>query len=101
MRRPPRSTLCPYTTLFRSMTGLPGIPPLQAALDAVVRRHDVLRTTFSGSAGGPLAVVRLPAPAPVEERDPRPRSEEDTSEIPLRQNPARPSLLSKKLDSTK
>src|SRR2546427_7919298 len=43
IRRPPRSTLFPYTTLFRSHTvrdRLPG-PPLVAGLVDVVVRRDV------------------------------------------------------------
>src|SRR5206468_11311253 len=31
-RRPPRSTLFPYTTLFRSPVGVPGQPPSSADL---------------------------------------------------------------------
>src|SRR3712207_7399003 len=47
IRRPPRSTLCPYTTLFRSVrwlaasdldeTGLRALVRSEAALDAAVR----------------------------------------------------------------
>src|SRR5258708_12587621 len=44
IRRPPRSTLFPYTTLFRSEAcgGLPGHLQLSRRLDRVVllRRHD-------------------------------------------------------------
>src|SRR3712207_7942158 len=36
IRRPPRSTLFPYTTLFRSLRGVPeGHPPLDERDDAV------------------------------------------------------------------
>src|SRR2546429_5604385 len=34
IRRPPRSTLFPYTTLFRSSTGLPGSYGTRSAIDA-------------------------------------------------------------------
>src|SRR3712207_9032007 len=49
IRRPPRSTLFPYTTLFRSL--LPGagersqlmFSPLAYEAHAIVRQHDLLR----------------------------------------------------------
>src|SRR5258708_31657567 len=34
IRRPPRSTLFPYTTLFRSSSGKRGIPPRHAAYES-------------------------------------------------------------------
>src|SRR2546429_2503091 len=34
IRRPPRSTLFPYTTLFRSLEGRPGLQVYRGALDA-------------------------------------------------------------------
>src|SRR5256885_2532399 len=36
IRRPPRSTLFPYTTLFRSGEGKPDLPRLPKGLDGVV-----------------------------------------------------------------
>src|SRR3954462_5085893 len=39
IRRPPRSTLFPYTTLFRSAEGLLGLAPDGALLDTVVDQH--------------------------------------------------------------
>src|SRR2546425_8800704 len=38
IRRPPRSTLFPYTTLFRSLVGREGCP--QAAPDAAAEREE-------------------------------------------------------------
>src|SRR5207249_9275987 len=42
IRRPPRSTLFPYTTLFRSHTPLPGDIPLIGMITAMVlrKRHE-------------------------------------------------------------
>src|SRR2546430_4763641 len=44
IRRPPRSTLFPYTTLFRSSSAGPGAPPCNGPLSAPTapdRRNDV------------------------------------------------------------
>src|SRR2546430_8898000 len=69
IRRPPRSTLFPYTTLFRSPA-----PPLLPARS--VRR-------------------RTPPPGP-DGRDDRPRSEEHTSELQSQSNLVCRLLLEKK-----
>src|SRR5947207_5810789 len=61
IRRPPRSTLFPYTTLFRSRTLAPGYPVLLRAQ----RR-------------APFRISLLDSPA---HRDTDPRSEEHTSEL--------------------
>src|SRR3712207_7387216 len=70
MRRPPRSTLFPYTTLFRS--GPVGTQGLSAQPDGV--RHRARRERG--------AVV---APARRHRAGVRPRSEEHTSELQSRQ----------------
>ncbi|MFB7470717.1 amino acid adenylation domain-containing protein [Kitasatospora sp. NPDC056184] len=68
------------TIAFRlRLRGLPGTARLRAALDAVVERHEVLRSVVlagaavdaSGRAvdGEPVASVRPPAPVPFEEHD--------------------------------
>ncbi|WP_028064018.1 non-ribosomal peptide synthetase [Solirubrobacter soli] len=41
--------------------------PLRAALDGIVRRHEVLRTVFLDTPDGPIAEVRPPCPVPVQE----------------------------------
>ena len=51
------------------MTGVTDAAPLQASLDGLVRRHEVLRTVFADSADGPVAVVRPAAPVPFDEHD--------------------------------
>src|SRR5256885_8723821 len=72
IRRPPRSTLFPYTTLFRSP-------------DRAVRRRDggslVPRASRLAAAGRPdRRGDRVAAVAPLRRRVP-PRSEEHTSEL--------------------
>ncbi|GLW10447.1 hypothetical protein Misp01_55750 [Microtetraspora sp. NBRC 13810] len=48
--------------------GLRDVAPLRAALDAVVRRHEVLRSTFAtGEDGLPYAVVHPPVAVPLVE----------------------------------
>src|SRR2546425_7628672 len=66
IRRPPRSTLFPYTTLFRSTTFLPGSGGPKTCL--ILRLNGSSRTT---------------RPSPEESRIPGtpPRSEEHTSEL--------------------
>src|SRR5258706_7195739 len=73
IRRPPRSTLFPYTTLFRSAT--------EAALDV-----DVQLVSASGAS---LAIERYPLP-------PGMRSEEHTSELQSLTNLVCRLLLEKK-----
>src|SRR3712207_7201479 len=88
MRRPPRSTLFPYTTLFRSARG-------HELLDA--RRVRVLATRLAVRevAGHAPAVARAEAAA-VGGGDDRLRSEEYTSELQSRQYLVCRLLLEKK-----
>src|SRR5256885_7743700 len=46
IRRPPRSTLFPYTTLFRSLAGLEGNPVLLDLLSQLPGRHLVVKRVF-------------------------------------------------------
>src|SRR3712207_8732605 len=89
IRRPPRSTLFPYTTLFRSMAdrlalvvrrslGIAGRPNALVAVGVARRAVD-------------LAVRRLDEAERVD-----PRSEEHTSELQSRQYPVCRLLLEKK-----
>src|SRR3712207_8048195 len=90
IRRPPRSTLFPYTTLFRSTTGRS--PASRRASSAVSREKP---TTFGTSTvSGSLATVsstRDPLSTTVP-----PRSEEHTSELQSRQYLVCRLLLEKK-----
>src|SRR5260370_20249575 len=81
IRRPPRSTLFPYTTLFRS---LPGLRPRRASVPG-------LRGRDPGSAPGP-ALQLLLRDLPEEVR----RSEEHTSELQSHLNLVCRLLLEKK-----
>src|SRR3712207_8176968 len=80
IRRPPRSTLFPYTTLFRSCpsTRTDGLP----ARAQERRRDGALRGVAAGHAG--------------ERSSPRTRSEEHTSELQSRQYLVCRLLLEKK-----
>src|SRR3712207_7825938 len=91
IRRPPRSTLFPYTTLFRSEPGEPG------ADDDDVRIHAALPVSSSGTTPhniqhGPLA---HPPRRPRRPLHPA-RSEEHTSELQSRQYLVCRLLLEKK-----
>jgi len=44
------------------LTGAPDVAALRASLDALVRRHEALRTTFAEVDGAPVQVVHAPAP---------------------------------------
>src|SRR3712207_7872768 len=82
IRRPPRSTLFPYTTLFRSITvddpWLPfGVVPNGQA-PAARRRRPTLAMRGTHRGPGPRPVARSP-------RGGASRSEEHTSELQSRQ----------------
>src|SRR3712207_7926373 len=83
IRRPPRSTLFPYTTLFRSHGSGHQCERADLATDA--------RAT--GNAG---RLLRLSRQDPTGERSGRPRSEEHTSELQSRQYLVCRLLLEKK-----
>src|SRR3712207_7856563 len=95
IRRPPRSTLFPYTTLFRSDDG--NFDPkgtLQEALDAGVAVQTQAGTPFLSVAVGPAILIDFTMPKAVAwwER----RSEEHTSELQSRQYLVCRLLLEKK-----
>src|SRR3712207_8255791 len=80
IRRPPRSTLFPYTTLFRSLLGQRRVDPAQRDGDVGHRR---------GTDVGAVGVAE-------EQQRRRPRSEEHTSELQSRQYLVCRLLLEKK-----
>src|SRR2546421_5739287 len=93
IRRPPRSTLFPYTTLFRSV--LPGTGD-----EAVARQSGPQAGAASarGEAGGLVAPLAI-APRPLRlrlERSRAERSEEHTSELQSRSDLVCRLLLEKK-----
>src|SRR3712207_8662912 len=92
IRRPPRSTLFPYTTLFRSadlVVHLHLVDPRDLVLDGVFHGHDVLRVVVQ-VVQRRVQGCRLPAPGRAG------RSEEHTSELQSRQYLVCRLLLEKK-----
>src|SRR2546427_9425262 len=91
IRRPPRSTLFPYTTLFRS--GPADKPALGRCRDPSVRRSSKF-----GSASGGRARARPPLALPNfdDRRTLGSRSEEHTSELQSQSNLVCRLLLEKK-----
>src|SRR2546430_10924581 len=85
IRRPPRSTLFPYTTLFRSLMSM--IPP---------RRLGAWRSWITLT----LADLRLALAQPPSIRDEAWRSEEHTSELQSQSNLVCRLLLEKKKKKT-
>src|SRR3712207_7158014 len=95
IRRPPRSTLFPYTTLFRSLDQpVLGLRHGDALYPYGRKRRELPATSRGGGAGGDLAVHRcvLDAQAALQ----RLRSEEHTSELQSRQYLVCRLLLEKK-----
>src|SRR5690606_41795655 len=95
LRRPPRSTPFPYTTLFRSQPGLRGLKPEQREL--------VLRRVAAGDPPSAIRYADTHTPADLGARElgmvtdvcrqslrgggrGMPRSEEHTSELQSREN---------------
>src|SRR5947209_12214910 len=95
LRRPPRSTLFPYTTLFRSAAGAkPRVsPPLPHVPSATGR---ALLSLAPRLAERLEFAVLAELPTPVEELAAMARSEEHTSELQSRQYLVCRLLLEKK-----
>src|SRR5260370_9382152 len=90
IRRPPRSTLFPYTTLFRSLSAVPGAHgPHGEPIEGVrAKGHEVLAVSHRRELD---AAEHLHRPVPGEGR-----SEEHTSELQLHLNFVCRLLLGKK-----
>src|SRR3712207_6862537 len=91
IRRPPRSTLFPYTTLFRSEGGVSGAAVAEALRAPGPRRRAVAvdhRVFRRAAQRGAHVLVRAQPPLP--------RSEEHTSELQSRQYLVCRLLLEKK-----
>src|SRR2546426_3799019 len=79
IRRPPRSTLFPYTTLFRSATVTVMVEPSFLALTRTPSMlPSSVEDTTPVSAAAPCASAPVGSPA---SRKPHERSEEHTSEL--------------------
>src|SRR3712207_7827132 len=92
IRRPPRSTLFPYTTLFRSEVGAANARKIVAALPADVRREGINDPAYREK----LLVEGTARPAKRLEIMRALRSEEHTSELQSRQYLVCRLLLEKK-----
>src|SRR3712207_8360499 len=95
IQRPPRSTLFPYTTLFRSLTqdGHAGRTYTLTGPEALSPRQRL--AVIAETIGRPLRFVEL-SEAQARERWRRQRSEEHTSELQSRQYLVCRLLLEKK-----
>src|SRR3712207_7291462 len=95
IRRPPRSTLFPSTTLFRSGTARRPPDPTNAPAQSVARLARLAGgSVLPAGPGGRRRLLRFPFPAA---RSPRARrSEEHTSELQSRQYLVCRLLLEKK-----
>src|SRR3712207_8004124 len=94
IRRPPRSTLFPYTTLFRSDPPTkPQRPPARVFTEMRPRPHPVLAAAFALSAVTGVAVASVGGGTPSDDPE---RSEEHTSELQSRQYLVCRLLLEKK-----
>src|SRR3712207_8094539 len=91
IRRPPRSTLFPYTTLFRSLMRVDKIT-MATSVEARVPFLDHHLVEYA---------LGLPRALKVEGTSGKHRSEEHTSELQSRQYLVCRLLLEKKRDSTK
>src|SRR3712207_7294344 len=91
IRRPPRSTLFPYTTLFRSRAddGIVVYVNGQEVLRRNIDAGTVTHTTYANAAVGAASAVNNPITVEV-------RSEEHTSELQSRQYLVCRLLLEKK-----
>src|SRR3712207_8642838 len=92
IRRPPRSTLFPYTTLFRSGTG--AITALMALV--IHGAADILDPHTGGQRLDEEIPIHAKAGGPVHLVEPAQRSEEHTSELQSRQYLVCRLLLEKK-----
>src|SRR3712207_7764275 len=95
IRRPPRSTLFPYTTLFRSRPGRRLPPPWR--LSSSRRARPLARPAARGPPGYPVHLPFRTSPPLLSCSVPlKPRSEEHTSELQSRQYLVCRLLLEKK-----
>src|SRR3712207_7280371 len=100
IRRPPRSTLFPYTTLFRSASSLLFLVLLRFLARRAHRRYDARKRFDLLESASKLRPQHLGFQAiPQEETVPQGRSEEHTSELQSRQYLVCRLLLEKKTNT--
>src|SRR5690606_41998393 len=95
IRRPPRSTLFPYTTLFRSRRGRRAAR-VSGAVPAAARPAAAAAARVPGRRGGPGPAADDARALRLVDRADQPRSEEHTSELQSRENLVCRLLLEKK-----
>src|SRR3712207_7022755 len=101
IRRPPRSTLFPYTTLFRSLQALGGRPAYTWSLVSGALPAGLTLDPATGAiTGKPTAAGTFSFAVRVVDADSRNRSEEHTSELQSRQYLVCRLLLEKKTSTT-
>src|SRR3712207_6899387 len=98
IRRPPRSTLFPYTTLFRSPVPAPAPAPMTPAAPRSQKTKSIIigiaaAACVAAAIGAVIATRSEPEAKPVAAA---PRSEEHTSELQSRQYLVCRLLLEKK-----
>src|SRR3712207_7873471 len=101
IRRPPRSTLFPYTTLFRSADPVPVVRKVDRPLRLIERAEGAAARLCDDAASEGIRVrvaARQREPAGGLEPDSGVRSEEHTSELQSRQYLVCRLLLEKKTD---
>src|SRR3712207_6978595 len=81
IRRPPRSTLFPYTTLFRSDKNQPDKPAAQQAVDAVGGGFRWLGDEASGAARGLVDNFVTTGPKPTPTPKPGPRRDRKSTRL--------------------
>src|SRR5438445_762415 len=76
IRRPPRSTLFPYTTLFRSQSGIPGIPERRVRPEAPAQeeRPNVARPDRARTEPPAVVAPERPRAEPRRPAESRPQS---------------------------
>src|SRR2546430_12594410 len=88
IRRPPRSTLFPYTTLFRSRLGTPGPPARPETPGPRARQAQLATQDRPGRQDPPERPVQPGRQDPLERpvQPDRPRSAEHTAELQSQSN---------------
>src|SRR5687768_18183258 len=92
LRRPPRSTLFPYTTLFRSTREI----GVRMSFGATSSHRSLRATTVGGSLGAMSALTAYTLSSPLRDCGLSARSEEHTSELQSRLHLVCRLLLEKK-----
>src|SRR5690554_7685015 len=99
LRRPPRSTLFPYTTLFRSYSSTEEL--VEAAVPSSIRAQELASSSLPPAATEREALAELRAYARRNTVNRSLRSEEHTSELQSRPHLVCRLLLEKKKKKTK